>query len=118
MPPRIADESLKGAGNLKSLGKQSINGLDIIGTRETSVIEAGAMGNSSPIEVKREYWYSPQLGVNLISKLQDPRVGIQKLSSFRYCFNEPDPKLFKTPRNAKLIDLRNAAKRSAPAASN
>ena len=73
------NESLKGAGNLKSLGKQSINGLDIIGTRETSVIEAGAMGNSSPIEVKREYWYSPQLGVNLISKLQDPRVGIQKL---------------------------------------
>jgi hypothetical protein len=68
--------------------------------------------------VKREYWYSPQLGVNLISKLQDPRVGIQNFEVSEIALTEPDPKLFKTPRNAKLIDLRNAAKRSAPAASN
>jgi len=118
MPPRIADESQKGAGNLEGLGKQSVNGLETIGTRETSVIEAGAMGNSNPIEVKREYWYSPQLGVNLISRLQDPRVGIQNFEVSEIALTEPDPKLFKTPRNAKLIDLRNAAKHSAPAVSN
>jgi len=70
-----------GGPNLQDLGKQSVGGVETIGTRETVVLEAGKIGNDSPIEVQREYWYSPQLGVNLISRLPDPRVGIQNFES-------------------------------------
>jgi hypothetical protein len=107
-PPRVvADKGAPaGAPSLQSLGKQFIEGLETLGVRETAVIEVGAIGNDSPIEVQREYWYSPQLGVNLISRLQDPRVGIQNFEVTDVFLAEPDQKLFRIGRDMKVIDLR------------
>lgn len=96
----------RGSGNLQDLGKQSVGGVETIGTRETVVIEAGKIGNDSPIEVQREYWYSPQLGVNLTSRLQDPRVGIQNFDVSDIALTEPDANLFKVSSKMKVIDLR------------
>jgi hypothetical protein len=104
-PPKTAASAREGA-NLRDLGKQSVGGVETIGTRETVVIEAGKIGNDSPIEVQREYWYSPQLGVNLISRLQDPRVGIQNFEVSDIVLTEPDSKLFKVSSKMKVIDLR------------
>ena len=87
-------------------GKQSVGGVETIGTRETVVIEAGKIGNDSPIQVQREYWYSPQLGVNLTSRLQDPRVGIQNFDVSDIALTEPDANLFKVSSKMKVIDLR------------
>ena len=92
--------------NLQDLGKQLVGGVETLGTRETEVIETGKIGNDSPIEVQREYWYSPQLGVNLISRLQDPRVGSQNFELSDMVLAEPDAKLFKVPSKMKVIDLR------------
>ncbi len=102
--PRMA--ASRGSANLQDLGKQSVGGVETVGTRETVVIEAGKIGNDSPIEVQREYWYSPQLGVNLISRLQDPRVGIQNFEVSDITLTEPDAKLFKVSSKMKVIDLR------------
>jgi hypothetical protein len=99
--------------SVEDLGKQSIAGLDTVGARETAVIEAGTIGNDSPILIKREYWYSPQLGINLISKLQDPRIGIQNFELSDIVLGEPDPKLFELPSKSKIIDLR-GTKTSSP----
>lgn len=66
-----------GAPVQESLGKQFIGGVETVGTRETMVIPTGAIGNDRPVSAKREFWYSPQLGINLISKRQDPRFGTQ-----------------------------------------
>ena len=90
----------------EDLGKQFVSGLETLGTRETTVIEAGAIGNDSPITVSREYWYSPQLGVNLISKLQDPRIGTQDFEVQDITVGEPDKKLFAVPPGSQVIDLR------------
>jgi hypothetical protein len=106
--PKTAANAREGA-NLQDLGKQSVGGVETIGTRETMVIEAGKIGNDSPIEVQREYWYSPQLGVNLISRLQDPRVGIQNFEVSDIALAEPDAKLFKVSSKMKVIDLRTHA---------
>jgi len=77
-PPAAAAKHMQpGAPRLEDLGKQLVEGLETVGTRETTVIETGAIGNNSPIEIRREYWYSPKLGINLISRLQDPRIGTQ-----------------------------------------
>jgi hypothetical protein len=96
----------RGTANLQDLGKQSVGDVETLGTRETVVIEAGKIGNDSPIEVQREYWYSPRLGVNLISRLQDPRVGIQNFEVSDIALTEPDAKLFKVSSKMKVIDLR------------
>jgi hypothetical protein len=110
-PPRSAADSKPRAGEstLQDLGKQSINGVETVGTKETVVIESGKIGNDSPIEVQREYWYSPQLGVNLLSKLRDPRLGTQNFEVSDIVMSEPDGKLFKVSSKMKIIDLRTAA---------
>ena len=110
-PPRTAVDSKGRAGEsaLQDLGRQSINGVETVGTKETVVIESGKTGNDSPIEVQREYWYSPQLGVNLLSKLRNPRVGIQNFEVSDIVMSEPDGKLFKVSSKMKMIDLRTAA---------
>jgi hypothetical protein len=95
---------------MEDLGKQSISGVETVGTRETAVIETGAIGNDTPMIVRRELWYSPQLGVNLVSKLSDPRSGIQNFEVSDIVLGEPDPKLFELPSKSKVIDLREPAR--------
>jgi hypothetical protein len=103
-----------GSPTLEDLGKQSRAGLETEGTRETTVIESGAIGNDTPIMVRREYWYSPQLSVNIISKLQDPRVGTQSFEVSDIVLGEPDAQLFKVPGNSKVIDLRKSVDLPSP----
>jgi hypothetical protein len=105
--PDNARTSVRRAGlTVQDLGKQSIGGLETVGSVETGIIETGAIGNDSPIEIRREYWYSPLLGINLISQLDDPRIGTQKFEVSDIAVGEPDPKLFTVPSHFKLIDLR------------
>lgn len=115
-PPPTAGGARRQPGfpNLEYLGEQSIGELKTVGIRETTVIEAGAIGNNGSIEIKREYWYSPQLGINLISKLQDPRIGTQDFEVTDIALGEPDAKLFKLSSRVELIDLRKPAKSSTP----
>jgi hypothetical protein len=114
-PPTVATARARpGSANLEDLGRQPIKGLETVGTRQTGVIETGAMGNNSPIEFTREYWYSPQLGVNLVSKLQDPRVGKQNFEVAEIVLGEPDAKLFQPPRGSTVIDLRKRVTVGAP----
>ena len=118
VPPPITASAPRepGSPNLEYLGEQSIGGLETVGVRETAVIKTDAIGNNSPIEIKREYWYSPQIGVNLISKLQDPRIGTQNFEVTDIALGEPDAKLFRLPSHVKLIDMRKSARTpSAPA---
>jgi hypothetical protein len=103
-----------GGPSREDLGQQSIGGLQVTGTLESAVIESGAIGNDSPLLVKREFWYSPQLGINLISKRQDPRFGIQNFDVSDIVLGEPDAKLFEIPRGSKVIDLRGATEISPP----
>ncbi len=101
----------------EDLGKQSIGGLETVGTRQTTVIPARTIGNDSPILSKREFWYSPQLGVNLISKLQHPLSGTQNFEVSDIALGEPDPKLFEVPSGFKILDLRKPPEISSPSAS-
>jgi hypothetical protein len=113
-PRSIAPSSAAGtAANQPSapgqefLGRQTIEGLESIGTLETTLIETGAVGNNSPILEKREFWYSPQIGVNLITKRDDPRFATQQnFEVTNIALGEPDAKLFELPSGYKVIDLR------------
>ena len=79
------------------LGNQIMEGVNCEGTRLTSTIEAGAIGNDRPIQIVEERWYSPELQVNLLVRRTDPRTGedIVRLTNVRRL--EPDPSLFTPP---------------------
>jgi hypothetical protein len=104
--PAGAVRRVPGSAGLEDLGKQSIGGMETVGTRETTVIPTGAIGNNSPLLTNREFWYSPQLGVNLISRRQDPRFGTQIFEVTAIALGEPDAKLFAIPGGSKILDLR------------
>jgi hypothetical protein len=112
--PEGADPSILGkrpAGpGFEQLGKQTMLGVETVGTRQITVIETGAIGNDRPVLVRREFWYSPHLGVNLLSIREDPRFGTQKFEFSELILDAPDTNLFEPPADATILDLRKPAK--------
>jgi len=108
---------LGGATSVENLGTQTISGLETIGSRESTVLESGTIGNEAPILERREFWYSPQLGINLITKREDPRFSAQQnFEVTNIALGEPDASLFQLPAGYKVIDLRKPAVISSPQA--
>jgi len=93
---------------MEDLGARSIEGLEALGRQQTRTVPANAFGNDRPLVSKKEYWYSPALGINLISKTEDPRFGTQSFEVSDIVRGEPDPKLFQLPAGLKIIDLRHS----------
>jgi hypothetical protein len=88
------------------LGQQEIAGVATTGSRETINYNPGVFGNDAPMTVDREYWFSPQLGINLLSRLTDPRFGTQTFMVTEISPSEPDPQLFQLPAGYKVVDMR------------
>jgi len=90
----------------EDLGKSNMSGVDVVGTRETRVIAAGVLGNDRPLSVTKEFWYSPQLGLNMLVKRIDPRFGVQTFTVTEVGLAEPDPKYFQLPAGYTVRDMR------------
>lgn len=60
---------------IRRLGTQVVEGLTVEGTRTSSIIPAGQIGNDRPIETTTERWYSPDLQVVVMTRSNDPRTG-------------------------------------------
>jgi hypothetical protein len=88
------------------LGRDSVAGVEAIGTRETTTVNAGAIGNDRAISIVKEFWYSPQLGINLIEKRQDPSYGSQTFTVSQISLAEPDSSLFELPAGFRIEDKR------------
>jgi len=97
----------------EELGKSNVSGVDVTGTRETRVIGAGVIGNDQPVSITKEFWYSPQLGLNMLVKRSDPRVGVQTFTVTEVSLSEPDPKYFQVPAQFKVVDMRSAESKRA-----
>lgn len=78
----------------EDLGAQTMEGVEVTGTRTTTTIPAGAIGNERPIEIVYEKWYSPELKVTVMSRHSDPRFGEQTYRLTNINRSEPDPSLF------------------------
>jgi hypothetical protein len=81
----------------ESLGKQTIEGVEAEGTRETLTIPAGEIGNEQPIQVVSERWYSPALQTVVLSKHSDPRFGDTSFRLTNINRSEPARSLFEVP---------------------
>jgi len=93
----------------ESLGNDVMDGINVVGTRETVTINPGVIGNSQALSITREFWYSPELRVNLAITRKDPREGMQVVRVHEVSRSEPDPNLFKVPEAYAIHDLRNRA---------
>lgn len=90
------------------IGTDTIDGLPVLGTRETLTINAGAIGNSQPLVTTKDYWYSPDLEINLLTTRKDPREGTQVIHVIDLSRSEPDPTIFQIPSNFVIEDDRQA----------
>lgn len=82
---------------VESLGKQTIEGVEAEGTRDTITIPAGEIGNENPIKIISERWYSPELQTVILSKHSDPRMGETTFRLTNISRSEPARTLFEVP---------------------
>ncbi len=81
----------------ESLGKQSFDGVEAEGTRNTVTIPAGSIGNERPIQIVSERWYSAELQTVVMSRHSDPRFGETSYRLTNINRAEPDRTLFEVP---------------------
>ena len=94
-PPQISSEPL---------GNRQILGLRAEGTRQIMTIPAGVFGNTGPIQIETERWYSQELKIVLESKRADPRLGDVVYKVTHLVRGEPDAALFVVPSDYTVID--------------
>jgi hypothetical protein len=95
-----------GARVHEDLGARTTSGIETVGTRDTSNLNAGVMGSDQPFSTWREFWQAPQIGVNLYSEVVNPSVGKQVFMLTDVNLAEPDPKLFELPEGFDVADRR------------
>lgn len=99
--PRIGPahivQSEKGSQSWEDLGARNILGVDTLGFRETTITNAGVLGNDQPLISTTEYWHSERLGINLVSIRSSPFFGKQTFTITELTVGEPDPQLFELP---------------------
>jgi len=100
MNPNVKDESL---------GEKIEDGLTLLGTREITMLATGSIGNTRPEPIVKEFWYSPVLGVNIVTKRFDPRTGSQNFLVNHLSQSEPDPKLFEPPSGFRIVRMQSQA---------
>ena len=100
----VGQSSDEPAPTTENLGDQDIDGIHATGTRVTTTIPAGKMGNEQPMLVTSERWYSTDLKATVMTKHDDPWAGELKTQFKGVNTSEPDPALFRVPADYRVVD--------------
>jgi hypothetical protein len=87
---------------VEQLPARDIEGVRAEGTRRTTTIAAGAIGNELPIEIVSEEWTSPDLKILVMTERRDPRLGTSTYRLANIIRAEPDRYLFEVPSDYTL----------------
>jgi hypothetical protein len=87
---------------VEQLPARDIEGVRAEGTRRTTTIAAGAIGNELPIEIVSEEWTSPDLKILVMTERRDPRLGTSTYRLVNIIRSEPDRYLFEVPSDYTL----------------
>jgi hypothetical protein len=85
------------AAKTEALGTRSMEGVDVVGTKTTRTIEAGAMGNEQPIVSVTDSWYSRDLQVVVLNETDDGQSGHNSMKLINIVRTEPNSQLFQVP---------------------
>lgn len=88
----------------EQLGTQTMEGLQVTGTRITSTTPAGEFGNDRPMVATVERWESPDLKTVVRSTSHDPEFGDTTYRLTNITRTEPAKSLFQVPSDYKLED--------------
>jgi hypothetical protein len=89
--------SSKHEAKTEKLEARSFDGVQAEGTRTTTTIPAGEIGNEQPIQIVDERWYSPELQVIVMTRHSDPRSGETTYRLTNISRTEPAATLFQVP---------------------
>jgi hypothetical protein len=88
----------------EDLGTQTIEGVRAQGTRTTITVPAGKIGNERPLVTVSERWFSPDLGIVVMTRHSDPRFGTTTYRLTDLDRREPPATQFEIPTDYKLED--------------
>jgi len=88
----------------EDLGTETLENVTVRGLRQTRTIPAAATGTAKDIVVTDEYWYSDELHMNMLTKHNDPRTGMQVVTITQVNRTEPDAAVFQVPAGYKVVD--------------
>jgi hypothetical protein len=95
-----------GAATLEDLGRKTIENVEVVGSREVTTLGVGAIGNEKPQPIVKEFWYSPQLQINVITKRFDPRASaVQNFVVGNISLAEPDARMFEPPVGYRMVQV-------------
>jgi hypothetical protein len=104
---RVGFERLTAGQTVREdLGRQNVEGVAAVGSRSTTTIAAGAIGNLQALKVVSEQWFSPDLQVLVMTKHSDPRSGETTYRLQGIVRAEPDRSLFAVPPDYTLKESR------------
>src|SRR5581483_4464362 len=89
---------------VEQLGSMYLEGVRAQGTRTTTTIPAGEIGNERPINIVDETWFSPDLKMTIMSKHSDPRMGETTFQLKNINRSSPPPYLFEIPSDYSVIN--------------
>jgi hypothetical protein len=101
--PGVYGLGFKTDSKTESLGIQDFEGVEAEGTRTTTTIPAGAIGNERPIDIIYERWYSKDLQMIISSRHSDPRFGDQTYKLTNIIRANPEGTLFVLPADFKML---------------
>ena len=90
----------------ESLGRRNVEGVVAEGTRTTTTIPAGDMGNDRPIEIVSERWFSPELQTVVMTRHNDPRFGETTYRLTSIVRAEPPRPLFDVPPDYQVKEIK------------
>jgi hypothetical protein len=104
-PPAAAQGAANGT-KWEDLGRQTIDGIEVVGSHEVRTVPVGAIGNEKEQPVVKEFWYSPRLGINVTTKRFDPRASaVQNFYVTAINQGEPDAQLFHPPSGYRMVNM-------------
>jgi hypothetical protein len=90
----------------EDLGRKTIGDVEVVGSREVTTISAGTMGYEKAQPIVKEFWYAPQLGINVTTKRFDPRASaIQDFEVGNIRLAEPEEKMFEPPAEYRVVRM-------------
>jgi hypothetical protein len=94
----------RSAGTTEALGKRMMEGVNADGSRVTSTLEAGAIGNDRAIQSVNERWFSQDLQTVMMTKHTDPRTGEESFRLVNVSRAEPPAYLFQIPAGYQIVE--------------